>query len=76
MKIFVRTLVGVIFEVEVEASDKIEDVKRKIRAIRQDLPQDEQRLIFAGQQLEDDRTISHYNIQNESTIHLVQRLRD
>lgn len=74
MQLFVRTLTGKTMTVDVQSSDTIDSIKEKI-AQQESIPVGHQRLVCGGKELTGGRTVGEYNIQKESTVHLVLRLR-
>ena len=74
MQVFVKTLVGKTIALEVEPGETIASLKSKL-ADKGGVPAEKQRLVFQSKQLDDERTVSDYGIQKESTLHLLLRLR-
>mmetsp|Transcript_15649 Transcript_15649/g.28047 ORF Transcript_15649/g.28047 Transcript_15649/m.28047 type:complete len:81 (+) Transcript_15649:268-510(+) len=74
MQLFVKTLDGKTLTVDAEEEDTIEDIKNKIME-KEGVPTDQQRLIFGGKQLEGQKTLADYDVQEDSTFHMVLRLR-
>lgn len=73
-QIFVKTLTGKTITLDCQSTDKISDIKTKINSQEQ-IPTENQRLVFSGKQLEDNMTLNEYNIESQSTLHLVLRLK-
>ena len=74
LEVYVRTLTGKTITLRLHTTSTLEEVKGSIE-ISEGIPRQQQRLIFEGQQLEDDRTVGDYNIKPASELHLVLRLR-
>lgn len=74
IQIFVKTLTGKTLPFDIEPAERIDSIKAKIAEL-EGIPVDQQRLVYSGKQLEDDKTLSDYNIQKDATLHLVLRLR-
>ena len=73
MQLFIKSLTGATISLNVEGSTTVKEVMEMIQNTEK-IPVDAQRLIWCGKQLEKQRTLSDYNIQKESTVHLIQRL--
>ncbi|KAM3279965.1 hypothetical protein ACQJBY_047006 [Aegilops geniculata] len=73
MQIFVKTPTGKTVTLEVESTDTVGDVKAKIQR-EEGMSQEQQRLIFGGKPLEDERSLAEYNVNKDSTLHLLLHL--
>ena len=73
MEIMIKTLTGKTVKIDASPNDNIETIKIKIE-MKEGIPPEQQRLIFAGKQLEDEQNLNHYKIQNKSTLFLILKL--
>lgn len=74
MQVFVKTLTGKTISVDVEPDESVESLKAKIQE-KEGVPIDQQRIIFDGKQLDSLKSLADYDIDDDSTLHLVLRLR-
>lgn len=74
LEVYVKTLTGKTVTLAVTSSNTVAELKEMIQD-KEGIPPDQQRFVFAGKQLEDDRMISEYHVRNASTLHLILRLR-
>ncbi|KAI8808844.1 ubiquitin [Cladochytrium replicatum] len=70
----VKTLTGKEIEIDIEPDDKVVRIKQRVEE-KEGIPPEQQRLIFGGKQMNDDRTAQDYNIEGGSVLHLVLALR-
>ena len=73
-QIFIKTLTGKSLTLVVRKEDSIKELKEKIQ-VKQGIPANQQRIVYAEKQLQDDKTLSDYDISKDATLHLVLRLR-
>jgi len=72
VRIFVKTVTGKVIPVDISPAATVTDVKKVVTA-KEAIPLNHQRLMFAGEMLHDDHTLSSYHIQSQSILHLLQR---
>lgn len=75
MYIVAKMISGEMIDLEADLDESIKNIKRKIQD-KKGIPSEQQRLMFNGKEMNDYHTLSDYNIQNGSTVHLIKRVRD